>query len=188
MQGSLAARRANFDAANEIQDNSHYQNCWGGQSDEIRTGGCLCFRTCGASEAIVKAGCMMKEVDLVDGGAVCVWPCCQMVQMLDLSLMTLSVESPNLANAGTNSDICVYTKDGVPVRVNSVAQVRIGPPPEIGGVEHAKDDWEDLSKEERAWAIELGFTRKIWNTPFLGVFWDELGEEKQVGALRLCHR
>ena len=57
-----------------------------------------------------------------------------------------------------------------------------------GDVEHAKDDWEDLSKEERAWAIELGFTRKIWNTPFLGVFWDELGEEKQVGALRLCHR
>lgn len=32
-------------------------------------------------------------------------------------------------------DICVYTKDGVPVRVSSVAQVRIGPPPEMAGSE-----------------------------------------------------
>lgn len=81
----------------------------------------------------VKAGaCMGGEVDLVDGGAVCVLPCCQITQMLDLSLMTLSVESPRKDGIGDADDICVYTKDGVPVRCNSVAQVRIGPPPEIG--------------------------------------------------------
>jgi flotillin len=105
----------------------------GNRNDSINTGGCLCLRTCGASEAIVKAGCGLKgDVKVVDGGMVCVWPCCQITQMLDLSLMTLSVESPNMDTSGMDGDICVYTKDGVPVRVNSVAQVRIGPPPEIG--------------------------------------------------------
>jgi hypothetical protein len=30
------------------------------------------------------------------------------------------------------------------------------------GVEHPKDDWADLTVEEHAMAIELGFTRKLW--------------------------
>lgn len=90
-------------------------------------------------QALVKSGCCLDDVTIKDGGATFKAPCCQMVQLLDLSLMTLNVQSPHLANDGRGNwhdpndanDICVYTKDGVPVRVNSVAQVRIGPPPEM---------------------------------------------------------
>ena len=108
----------------------------------MEAGGCCCAKTCGASEALVKAGvCTTQGGQIqagVDGGFMCVLPCCQMVQMLDLSLMTLNVESPHTHHARghqqqPHEDICVYTKDGVPVRVNSVAQVRIGPPPDVGG-------------------------------------------------------
>lgn len=110
---------------------------------------CCCIVKCGASEALVKSGCCLGgEVKITDGGANFFLPCCQMVQLLDLSLMTLKVESPHVSDEDDNQafrqprgpggddrtdDICVYTKDGVPVRVNSVAQVRIGPPPELDG-------------------------------------------------------
>jgi flotillin len=88
-------------------------------------------------QALVKSGCCLGgEVKITDGGANFFLPCCQMVQLLDLSLMTLKVESPHMSGhfgGPGGDDICVYTKDGVPVRVNSVAQVRIGPPPELDG-------------------------------------------------------
>lgn len=98
---------------------------------------CCCIVKCGASEALVKSGCCLGgESEITDGGANFFLPCCQMVQLLDLSLMTLKVESPHMSGhfgGPGGDDICVYTKDGVPVRVNSVAQVRIGPPPELDG-------------------------------------------------------
>ena len=56
----------------------------------------------------------------------------QIVQKLDLSLMPLSIHTPEQQPRGSRTDAgVVYTKDGVPVKVNAQANVRIGPPPEI---------------------------------------------------------
>lgn len=72
------------------------------------------LRTCGPDEALVKAGCCVNEVEIVCGGFVVQWPCGQMVQKLDLSVMNLHIDSPK-----------VYTKVGVPITVSSIAIVKI---------------------------------------------------------------
>jgi len=65
--------------------------------------------------AIVKSGAGLREPLIISGGYCWAWPCWQQVQTLDLRVMTLDVNSPQ-----------VYTKQGVPVTVNSIAQVKIG--------------------------------------------------------------
>ena len=75
-----------------------------------------CMQTAGPSEALIKSGaCTNGEPKIVSGGAMWVVPCCQMTDMLDLSSMALTIETP-----------LVYTKDGVPVQVASMATVRLG--------------------------------------------------------------
>jgi len=107
--------------------------------DEVQR--CCCVATCGASEALVKAGYMMGgDSEILDGGAMCVMPCCQIVQLMDLSLMSLHIETPEKHPADPARPGVVYTKDGVPIQVTSVAQVRIGPPPEIGGDDTRRDE------------------------------------------------
>lgn len=102
---------------------------------------CCCVATCGASEALVKAGYMMGgDSEILDGGAMCVIPCCQIVQLMDLSLMSLHIETPEKHPTAGQRPGVVYTKDGVPIQVTSVAQVRIGPPPEIGGDDTRRDE------------------------------------------------
>ena len=76
---------------------------------------------------------MGGDSEILDGGAMCVMPCCQIVQLMDLSLMSLHIETPEKQPTAGQRPGVVYTKDGVPIQVTSVAQVRIGPPPEIGG-------------------------------------------------------
>ena len=76
---------------------------------------------------------MGGDSEILDGGAMCVIPCCQIVQLMDLSLMSLHIETPEKHPTAGQRPGVVYTKDGVPIQVTSVAQVRIGPPPEIGG-------------------------------------------------------
>ena len=102
------------------EDAPHEGSCW--------------IRTAGPSEAIVKTGaCMDSAVEIVVGDSVVVYPWCQMISMLDLSVMTLSIQSPR------SQKHQVYTKDGVPLRVTSVAQVNIGPPPNEGGTPHERE-------------------------------------------------
>ena len=75
------------------------------------------------AQALVKSGCCLSgEVKITDGGATCQLPCCQMVQLLDLSLMTLKVESPHLTHhpggyqdPNDPNDICVYTNENIVV-------------------------------------------------------------------------
>lgn len=76
---------------------------------------------------------MDSAVEIVVGDSVVVYPWCQMISMLDLSVMTLSIQSPR------SQKHQVYTKDGVPLRVTSVAQVNIGPPPNEGGTPHERE-------------------------------------------------
>lgn len=118
------------------------------KSEQINSS-CCCMKTCGASEALVRSGaCVSGGTSIKDGGALWVIPCCQMVQKLDLSIMSLQIRTPEVNDDGSYSGPIiaggkgpvVYTKDGVPVRANSVAQVRIGPPPEIGGDEARRDE------------------------------------------------
>jgi len=73
------------------------------------------FYTCGPNEAIVISGVGYdKHPKTVVGGRVFKWPWVQRIQRLSLNTMTLNISSPN-----------VYTKLGVSVSVNGVAQVKI---------------------------------------------------------------
>ncbi|KCV70950.1 flotillin [Fonticula alba] len=77
------------------------------------------FKTCGPNKAIVKTGLGLSEPKIIHGGYCFVWPCIQEISLLDLRLMTLEITSP-----------LVYTKQGVPISVNSIAQVKIDSKPE----------------------------------------------------------
>jgi len=72
------------------------------------------FHTCGPNSALIKSGAFLKKPVIVSGGFVYSLPCVQRVQRLDLRVMTLEIYSPQ-----------VYTKQGVPITVKSIAQVKI---------------------------------------------------------------
>ena len=72
------------------------------------------FHTCGPNAALVKSGAFVTKPIIVSGGFVYALPCVQQVQTLDLRVMTLDINSPH-----------VYTKQGVPITVRSIAQVKI---------------------------------------------------------------
>jgi flotillin len=71
------------------------------------------FHTTGPNEALIVSG-GGTQPRVVVGGRVFVLPIIQRVQRLSLEVMTLSVETPR-----------VYTKEGVPVSVDGVAQVKV---------------------------------------------------------------
>jgi len=72
------------------------------------------FFTCGPEEVMVKSGfCNGKPVLLRGGGKVFVWPFLQRLEMLSLSVMTMSIKSER-----------IYTKKGVALSIESVAQVK----------------------------------------------------------------
>jgi len=79
----------------------------------------MMFTTAGPDEALVKTGAFVGEPQIMIGGFVFFLPCCQMVERLDLTIMTIDVHSP-----------VVYTKVGVPITVSSVAQVKVSQQPE----------------------------------------------------------
>ena len=72
------------------------------------------FYTCGPNRALIKSGAMVGKPKIVSGGFMFALPCVQQVQLLDLRVMTLDIHSPH-----------VYTKQGVPITVRSIAQVKI---------------------------------------------------------------
>lgn len=73
------------------------------------------FYTCGPNECIVLSGVFHdKKPKTIVGGRCFKWPWIQQIQRLSLNTMTLNISSPN-----------VYTKLGVAVNVNGVAQVKI---------------------------------------------------------------
>ncbi|XP_052095391.1 flotillin-1-like isoform X4 [Mytilus californianus] len=72
------------------------------------------FETCGPNEVMVVSGCCHGRSLFVPGGRCFVWPVIQKLQRLDLNLMTLHIDSPN-----------VYTLQGVAVSIKGVAQVKI---------------------------------------------------------------
>jgi len=59
-------------------------------------------------------GCCHSKPLLVPGGRAFVWPCIQQLQKITLNTITLKVESPG-----------VYTKQGVPISVTGIAQVKV---------------------------------------------------------------
>lgn len=73
-----------------------------------------CFYSCGPSEAMVVSGVGYERPLTVIGGRIIRVPFLQRIQRLSLTTMTLLVSSPN-----------VYTKLGVAVSVNGVAQVKV---------------------------------------------------------------
>lgn len=72
------------------------------------------FETCGPNEAMVVSGCGHDRPLLISGGRVFVWSGLQKVQKISLNVMTLNVESHR-----------VYTKQGVPISVTGIAQVKV---------------------------------------------------------------
>jgi len=73
------------------------------------------FYTCGPNECIILSGmCYDKNPRTIVGGRCFKWPWVQQIQRLSLNTMTLNINSEN-----------VYTKLGVAVNVNGVAQVKI---------------------------------------------------------------
>lgn len=72
------------------------------------------FQTCGPNHVMVVSGCCYSPPALVPGGRIFVWPLIQRVDLLNLNIMTLRIESPR-----------VYTMLGVPVTITGIAQVKI---------------------------------------------------------------
>lgn len=77
------------------------------------------FETCGPNAALVKSGAGLEKPLIVTGGYVWRWPVFQKVERLDLRIMTIDIHSPH-----------VYTKQGVPVTIKSIAQVKISRNPD----------------------------------------------------------
>ena len=73
----------------------------------------MAFHTCGPNEAMVISGMCHAKPSYVAGGRAFVIPVIQQVDKLPLNTMTLEVYSQR-----------VYTKQGVPISVNGIAQVR----------------------------------------------------------------
>eukprot|EP00045_Choanoeca_perplexa_P004542 m.38999 g.38999 ORF g.38999 m.38999 type:complete len:427 (-) comp12629_c0_seq1:54-1334(-) len=74
----------------------------------------MSFYTAGPNEALVLSGCCLRTPKLVPGGRVFKLPFVQTLQRISLNLMTLTIESPR-----------IYTKQGVPISVTGVAQVKV---------------------------------------------------------------
>eukprot|EP00730_Choanoeca_flexa_P001113 TRINITY_DN10484_c0_g1_i1.p1 TRINITY_DN10484_c0_g1~~TRINITY_DN10484_c0_g1_i1.p1 ORF type:complete len:427 (+),score=160.68 TRINITY_DN10484_c0_g1_i1:122-1402(+) len=74
----------------------------------------MSFYTAGPNEALVLSGCCLRTPKLVPGGRVFKLPWVQTLQRISLNLMTLTIESPR-----------IYTKQGVPISVTGVAQVKV---------------------------------------------------------------
>ncbi|CAM9769151.1 unnamed protein product [Lampetra fluviatilis] len=72
------------------------------------------FYTCGPNEAMVVSGCGRSPPITITGGRVFVWPVIQQLQRISLNTMTLNVRSEK-----------VYTRQGVPISVTGIAQVKI---------------------------------------------------------------
>ncbi|VDM20276.1 unnamed protein product [Hydatigera taeniaeformis] len=72
------------------------------------------FYTCGPNEALVVSGCCHNKPYYVPGGRVFVLPFIQRLDRISLNIMTLIIESPR-----------IYTRNGVPITVTGVAQVKI---------------------------------------------------------------
>ncbi|KAM7539024.1 hypothetical protein Aperf_G00000050591 [Anoplocephala perfoliata] len=72
------------------------------------------FYTCGPNEALVVSGCCHNKPYYVPGGRVFVLPFVQRLDRIPLNIMTLIIESPR-----------IYTRNGVPITVTGVAQVKI---------------------------------------------------------------
>nr|CDS24086.1 flotillin 1 [Echinococcus granulosus] len=72
------------------------------------------FYTCGPNEALVVSGCCYNKPYYVPGGRVFVLPFIQRLDRISLNIMTLIIESPR-----------IYTRNGVPITVTGVAQVKI---------------------------------------------------------------
>ncbi|XP_032820327.1 flotillin-1 [Petromyzon marinus] len=72
------------------------------------------FYTCGPNEAMVVSGCGRSPPITITGGRVFVWPIIQQLQRISLNTMTLNVRSEK-----------VYTRQGVPISVTGIAQVKI---------------------------------------------------------------
>ncbi|VUZ40122.1 unnamed protein product [Hymenolepis diminuta] len=72
------------------------------------------FYTCGPNEALVVSGCCHNKPYYVPGGRVFVIPFVQRIDRISLNIMTLIIESPR-----------IYTRNGVPITVTGVAQVKI---------------------------------------------------------------
>lgn len=72
------------------------------------------FVTCGPNEAIIVSGCCHSTPTIRAGGRVFIWPVFHRIQRLSLNTMTLNVESAK-----------VHSKNGVPVTVKGIAQVKI---------------------------------------------------------------
>lgn len=72
------------------------------------------FYTSGPNEALVVSGCCHKTPKLIPGGRVLVWPFVQKLQRINLNLITLTIASPK-----------IYTKEGVPISVTGIAQVKV---------------------------------------------------------------
>ena len=73
-----------------------------------------CIHTSGPDQALIKSGIGLSQPKIVPGGFVFKIPFCQQVQRLSLAVMTLEIVSP-----------VVYTLQGVPLSVSSIAQVKI---------------------------------------------------------------
>ena len=81
------------------------------------------LETCGPNEAMVKTG-FCTGVKITAGGFMLNIPCLQQIRRLDLTVMTVYVDSTD-----------VVTAEGVPVSAHSVVQTRIDPFPENAGAD-----------------------------------------------------
>ena len=75
------------------------------------------FTTCGPNEVLLISGLFYvtdRGPTIIQAGRAIVMPCLHTIQRLPLSTMTLILQTPN-----------VYTKQGIPISVTGVAQVKI---------------------------------------------------------------
>src|SRR3990172_59000 len=94
------------------------------------------FHTTGPNQALIVSG-GGKEPRIVVGGRIFVLPLLQRVQSLSLQVITLMVETPK-----------VYTKEGVAVSVDGVAQVKVAGEP--GAIRKASEQFLGKAPEEIA--------------------------------------
>lgn len=74
-----------------------------------------CYQKCGPNEAMVISGGGLNEYKVVVGGGSVVWPMIQQKDYLTLEVMPIDVRSP----------APIITKNGVPIYVDGVAQIKV---------------------------------------------------------------
>ena len=77
---------------------------------------CKCWRVAGPEAALIKTGFGTSQADVRTGDCVCVWPCCQWVDKIECTCISIQIESRQ-----------VLTLLGVEVSLDGMVQVRIDP-------------------------------------------------------------